>query len=65
MSVLTCSQTFVMAVSRDLLSVPLRLYIYGLHGFFTEVIFTAIWDFVLKQDFRFHGETCRASGIRA
>ncbi|XP_043206676.1 transmembrane protein 229B-like [Amphibalanus amphitrite] len=46
-----------MAVSRDLLSVPLRLYIYGLHGFFTEVIFTAIWDFVLKQDFRFHGCT--------
>ncbi|XP_037072883.1 transmembrane protein 229B-like [Pollicipes pollicipes] len=46
-----------MAVSRDLLSIPLRLYIYGLHGFFTEVIFTAIWDFVLKQDFRLHGCT--------
>ena len=45
-----------MSVARDLLSVPLRLYIYGLHGFFTEVIFTAIWDFVLKQDFRFHGK---------
>ena len=57
-----------MTVARDLLSVPLRLYIYGLHGFFTEVIFTAIWDFVLKQDFRFHGEiklSLRLQGLGA
>jgi len=43
---------------RAALSVPLRLYIYALHGFLTEVLFTAVWDFVLlKQDFRLHGCT--------
>ena len=60
--VVLCRST-AMSVTRDLLSVPLRLYIYGLHGFFTEVIFTAIWDFVLKQDFRFHGKTTQGCGF--
>lgn len=37
------------------LSTPLRLYIYALHGFFTEVLFTAAWDFVVKPDPKLHG----------
>ena len=34
----------------------LRLYIYGLHGFLIEVLFTAVWDFVLHRDWALVGE---------
>ncbi|KAK7069978.1 hypothetical protein SK128_023395 [Halocaridina rubra] len=38
-------------------SVWLRLYIYGLHGFLTEILFTAAWDFALHQDWALSGCT--------
>ena len=34
----------------------LRLYIYGLHGFLIEILFTAVWDFVLHRDWALVGE---------
>lgn len=34
----------------------LRLYIYGLHGFLIEVLFTAVWDFVVHRDWALVGE---------
>lgn len=36
----------------------LRLYIYGLHGFLIEVLFTAVWDFVVHRDWALVGEYC-------
>ncbi|KAK8390547.1 hypothetical protein O3P69_010318 [Scylla paramamosain] len=35
----------------------LRLYIYGLHGFLIEILFTAVWDFVLHRDWALVGST--------
>lgn len=37
------------------LSLLLRLYIYSLHGYFVEVTFTAVWDFVLDRDWKLKG----------
>ncbi|CAG7826444.1 unnamed protein product [Allacma fusca] len=37
------------------LSIWLRLYIYGLHGYFIEVSFTAVFDFVLNRDWKLAG----------
>jgi len=37
------------------LSTLLRLYIYSLHGYFIEVTFTAIWDFVTIRDWKLAG----------
>lgn len=39
------------------LSPFLRLYIYGIHGYFTEVMFTAIWEFVVNTNWKFPGCT--------
>lgn len=33
----------------------LRLYIYGLHGYFVEVTFTAVWDLVVTGNWRLQG----------
>ncbi|XP_069994585.1 transmembrane protein 229B [Penaeus vannamei] len=35
----------------------LRLYIYGLHGLLIEVLFTAVWDFVVNKDWALVGCT--------
>ncbi|XP_025026546.1 transmembrane protein 229B-like [Python bivittatus] len=37
------------------LSALFRWYIYAIHGYFSEVMFTATWDFILDQDWRFRG----------
>jgi len=37
------------------LSTLLRLYIYSLHGYFIEVTFTAIWDFMTTRDWKLSG----------
>ncbi|XP_053653439.2 transmembrane protein 229b [Cherax quadricarinatus] len=35
----------------------LRVYIYGLHGFLLEILFTAAWDFVVNRDWALIGCT--------
>ncbi|XP_069180618.1 transmembrane protein 229B [Procambarus clarkii] len=35
----------------------LRVYIYGLHGFLIEVLFTAVWEFVVNTDWALVGCT--------
>lgn len=37
------------------LSTFLRLYIYGIHGYVTEVMFTAVWEFVVNTNWKFPG----------
>ncbi|KAM9323929.1 transmembrane protein 229B [Gastrophryne carolinensis] len=32
-----------------------RLYIYSIHGYVCEVLFTAFWDFAVSRDRRFRG----------
>ncbi|XP_026546748.1 transmembrane protein 229B-like [Notechis scutatus] len=32
-----------------------RWYLYALHGYLAEVLFTATWDFAAARDWRFHG----------
>lgn len=39
------------------LSPFIRLYIYGIHGYFTEVMFTAVWEFVVNTNWKFPGCT--------
>lgn len=34
-----------------------RWYIYAIHGYFTEVMFTATWAFIASQDWKFQGVT--------
>ncbi|KAJ1109045.1 hypothetical protein NDU88_006414 [Pleurodeles waltl] len=34
-----------------------RWYIYAIHGYFCEVMFTAIYEFILTQDWKFTGVT--------
>ncbi|MEE6490647.1 hypothetical protein FKM82_015927 [Ascaphus truei] len=34
-----------------------RCYIYAIHGYVCEVLFTAVWDFAATLDFRFQGVT--------
>ncbi|XP_062996173.1 transmembrane protein 229B-like [Elgaria multicarinata webbii] len=34
-----------------------RWYIYAIHGYFSEVMFTATWDFIRDQDWKFQGVT--------
>ncbi|KAH0631608.1 hypothetical protein JD844_006018 [Phrynosoma platyrhinos] len=34
-----------------------RWYIYAIHGYFSEVMFTAISDFIVDRDWRFRGVT--------
>lgn len=35
----------------------LRLYIYGIHGYFTEIMFTAAWEFIVNINWKFPGCT--------
>lgn len=39
------------------LSPIVRLYIYGIHGYVTEVMFTAAWEFVVNTNWKFPGCT--------
>ena len=39
------------------LSRTARFYVYALHGFATEVMFTAGWDFIVNQNWKFPGNT--------
>lgn len=39
------------------LSLLYRWYIYAIHGYFSEVMFTATWAFVVDRDWRFQGVT--------
>ncbi|XP_075771453.1 transmembrane protein 229B-like [Pelodiscus sinensis] len=39
------------------LSLLTRWYIYALHGYFCEVMFTAAWTFAAEQDWKFQGVT--------
>ncbi|XP_074874019.1 transmembrane protein 229B-like [Carettochelys insculpta] len=41
----------------DPLSLPTRWYIYAIHGYVCEVMFTAAWAFADEQDWRFRGVT--------
>ncbi|CAI5780666.1 Hypothetical predicted protein [Podarcis lilfordi] len=34
-----------------------RWYIYAIHGYFSEVMFTAAWSFVVDRDWKFQGVT--------
>lgn len=34
-----------------------RFYIYGIHGFVTEILFTAAWEFVVNLNWKFPGVT--------
>ncbi|KAE8585879.1 hypothetical protein XENTR_v10021491 [Xenopus tropicalis] len=34
-----------------------RFYIYAIHGYVCEILFTAVWDFVSSGDWRFQGVT--------
>lgn len=34
-----------------------RLYIYAIHGYVTEVMFTAAWEFVVNMNWKFPGNT--------
>uniref|UniRef100_T1J604 Transmembrane protein 229B n=1 Tax=Strigamia maritima TaxID=126957 RepID=T1J604_STRMM len=36
---------------------PIRCYIYGIHGYFAEVMFTAAWEFVVNSNWKFPGCT--------
>ena len=38
-------------------SVWFRFYIYAIHGYFTEVMFTAAWEFVVNFNLKFPGVT--------
>jgi hypothetical protein len=37
------------------LALWLRLYIYGLHCFFTEILFTAGWEFIVSGNWKLPG----------
>ncbi|XP_064487764.1 transmembrane protein 229B-like [Ornithodoros turicata] len=37
------------------LSTFFRLYVYGLHGYFTEVMFTALWDLIANANAKLAG----------
>ena len=39
------------------LSPVYRIYIYGIHGYATEVMFTAVWEFVVNLNWKFPGNT--------
>ncbi|XP_076315507.1 transmembrane protein 229B-like [Tachypleus tridentatus] len=39
------------------LSPVVRLYVYGIHGYFTEVMFTAAWEFIVNANWKFPGCT--------
>lgn len=39
------------------ISVLVRFYIYAIHGFVTEVLFTAAWEFVVNLNWKFPGNT--------
>ena len=39
------------------ISIYWRFYIYALHGYFSEIGFTAIWEFVVNFNFKFPGNT--------
>ncbi|XP_052827617.1 transmembrane protein 229B [Octopus bimaculoides] len=39
------------------LSLPMRFYIYAIHGYFIEVMFTAAWEFVVNMNVKFPGNT--------
>ncbi|CAG0879438.1 unnamed protein product [Darwinula stevensoni] len=39
------------------LSQPIKFYLYGLLGYFLEVMYTAIWEFVVSRNWAFHGCT--------
>ena len=43
--------------SAEPLSTLARFYIYALHGFATEVVFTAGWEFVVNINWKFPGNT--------
>ncbi|KAK4299536.1 hypothetical protein Pmani_027208 [Petrolisthes manimaculis] len=43
-------------------NVWMRLYIYGLHGFLIEVLFTAAWDFAVNTDWALVGLALRQYG---
>ncbi|OWF46029.1 Transmembrane protein 229B [Mizuhopecten yessoensis] len=39
------------------LSAIWRFYLYGLHGYSIEIIFTALWEFVVNLNWKFPGNT--------
>lgn len=39
------------------MSIVGRFYIYALHGYFCEVLFTAAWEFVVNTNWKFPGNT--------
>lgn len=39
------------------LSLPMRFYIYAIHGYVIEVMFTAVWEFVVNHNLKFPGNT--------
>lgn len=46
-----------MAATHGGLSPIARLYIYGIHGYVAEVMFTAAWEFVVNSNWKFPGCT--------
>ncbi|ESO06684.1 hypothetical protein HELRODRAFT_64291 [Helobdella robusta] len=44
-------------VNYEPISVWGRLYIYAIHGYVTEVMFTAAWEFVVNYNWKFPGMT--------
>lgn len=46
-----------MGTALEPLSPLCRWYIYAIHGYFAEVMFTATWDFIVDRDWKFRGVT--------
>ncbi|KAK2180571.1 hypothetical protein NP493_437g01010 [Ridgeia piscesae] len=47
----------MVATSSEPISWLCRLYIYAIHGYVTEVMFTAAWEFVVHLNWKFPGNT--------
>lgn len=39
------------------LNIVWRFYVYAVHGYFAEIMFTAIWEFIVTQNWKFLGTT--------
>ena len=48
---------FVGSTAEGGLSVPIRIYIYALHGCAAEVVYTALWDFLAHYDMKLSGNS--------
>lgn len=50
-----------MSISERKLSLWLRFYVYGIQGFCHEIIFTAVYDFLLTNNWQLKGQSALSS----